>query len=85
MVKEQDYLEVYERYGDCPMMFSEYSHGILSFVGLTPLKEAALLAIVPDPPSDFTFDNATRFRLGDLPFSEVLVYNPDSEIIERYV
>ncbi len=79
-----DYIEVYERYGDCDCKFMEYSHGYFTFVGITPLKDLVLCIVVKNVPNDFTFTVATIFKLSDLPFSEVLVYNPDNEVVAQY-
>ena len=83
-MQTRDELEVYERYGDSQVVFIEYSHGILTFAGLSPLKELALMVVIKDIPHDFTFSRDTWFELGQLPFSEVLVYNPDGELIKIY-
>ncbi len=76
--------EAHEKYGDCKLIFYEYTHGIFSFAGLNEMKTLALCVVVDNIPYDFSVNRDDTFTLADLSFSELLVYNPDNELVERY-
>ncbi len=76
--------EACEKYGSIRLIFSNYVHGIFTFVGINEMKTLVLCVVVDNYPDDFVVQRDSQYQLSNLPFKEVLVYNPDNELVERY-
>lgn len=75
--------EAFEKYGDCRVIFDDMLHGICTFMGFNQMKTLALCVVIDPLPSDYHVQHK-QYKVCDLPFTEILVYNPDNELVERY-